>query len=453
MQKQRLKQEIGLKLSPQQIQFLGLLQIPLLSLEKRIEEELESNPALEEQSEGDKSSETGEQNWEKNRSRSSNIEETNREFTHQRELSLQEFLLEQLPMLNLNNLEYSISEFIVGCLDDNGFLSRSLLSITDDLLFKMNLEISEYDLIPILKKIQTLEPIGVGARDLQECLLIQLENKETSTSILDAILLLSKYYSAFSNKNYEKLMRELKLSEEELKAAYKEIEVLNPKPGASFSNEAEGNNYITPDFSLEMQNDELNAVLNNSKVKRLKSSEYYKNMLKNLEDTQGDKEAISFLKDKIEGANWFANALIQREKTLLNTMNCIIKIQMDYFKTGDERTLKPMKLMDIAEQTDLDISTISRVTNSKYIETPYGTFLLKDFFSDAYSKEDGTTISNKVVKSHLKEVVESEDKKKPYSDEEISEKLAEKGYHIARRTVAKYREQLDFPVARLRRML
>ncbi len=453
MQKQRLKQEIGLKLSPQQIQFLGLLQIPLLSLEKRIEEELESNPALEEQSEGDKSSENGEQNWEKNSSKNSHKEETNREFTHQRELSLQEFLLEQLPMLNLNNFEYSISEFIVGCLDDNGFLSRSLLSITDDLLFKMNLEVSEYDLVPILKSIQTLEPVGVGARDLQECLLIQLENKEPSLSITDAILLLSKHYSAFSNKNYEKLMRELKLSEDELKAAYKEIEMLNPKPGASFSNQVEGNNYITPDFSLEIQNDELQVVLNNSKVKRLKSSEYYKNMLKNLEDTKGDKEAISFLKDKIEGANWFANALIQREQTLLNTMNCIVKLQMDYFKTGDERTLKPMKLMDIAEQIDLDVSTISRVTNSKYIETPYGTFLLKDFFSDAYSKEDGTTISNKVVKSHLKEIIEIEDKKKPYSDEELSEKLGEKGYHIARRTVAKYREQLDFPVARLRRTL
>lgn len=453
MQKQRLKQEIGLKLSPQQIQFLGLLQIPLMSLEKRIEEELESNPALEEQSESDTSSENNEQSWEKSNTKSSTKEDTAREFTHQRELSLQEFLLQQLPMLNLNDSEYSISEFLIGCIDDNGFLSRSLLSITDDLLFKLNLEISEYDLAPLLKNIQTLEPVGVGARDLQECLLIQLENKANNTSVAHAIEILTKEYTAFSNKNYEKLGRELELDEDELKAAYKEIASLNPKPGASFSNQEEGNNYITPDFTLEIQNDELKVVLNNSKVKKLKSSEYYKNMLKNLEETKGDKEAISFLKDKIEGASWFANALIQREQTLLNTMNCIVKIQEEYFKSGDERSLKPMKLMDISEKIGLDISTISRVTNSKYIETPYGTFLLKDFFSDAYSKEDGTTISNKVVKSHLKEIIENEDKKKPFSDEELSERLSEKGYHIARRTVAKYREQLDFPVARLRRTL
>jgi len=452
MQKQRLKQEIGLKLSPQQIQFLGLLQIPLMSLEKRIEEELENNPALEE-SESEKPSENNEQSWEKSSSRNTGKEDQSREFSHQRELSLQEFLLQQLPMLNLNDTEYSISEFIIGCLDDNGLLSRSLLSITDDLLFKMNLEISEYELIPLLKNIQTLEPIGVGARDLQECLLIQLENKSPSPSVSDAMDILAKQYSAFSNKNFEKLGRELALSEDQLKAAYKEIATLNPKPGASFSNQEEDNTYITPDFSLEIQDDELKVVLNNSKVKRLKSSEYYKNMLKNLEETKGDNEAILFLKDKIEGANWFANAIIQREQTLLNTMNCIVKLQEDYFKSGDERTLKPMKLMDIAEKIDLDISTISRVTNSKYIETPYGTFLLKDFFSDAYSKEDGTTISTKVVKSHLQEIIEKEDKKKPFSDDELSEKLGEKGYHIARRTVAKYREQLHFPVARLRRML
>lgn len=453
MQKQRLKQEIGLKLSPQQIQFLGLLQIPLLSLEKRIEEELENNPALEEQAENDNAPEPNEQSWEKNSFRNTNKEDSVREFTHQRELSLQEFLLQQLPMLNLNEKEASISEFIIGCLDDNGFLSRSLLSITDDLLFKMNLEISEYELVPLLKNIQTLDPIGVGARDLQECLLIQLENKPATSSATNAIEILTKEYSAFSNKNYEKLGRELNLNQEALKAAYKEIGSLNPKPGASFSTQEEGNNFITPDFSLEVQNDELKVVLNNSKVKKLKSSEYYKNMLKNLEDTKGDNEAILFLKDKIEGANWFANALIQREQTLLNTMNCIVEIQSDYFKSGDERTLKPMKLMDIAEKIDLDISTISRVTNSKYIETPYGTFLLKDFFSDAYSKEDGTTISNKVVKSHLKEIIENEDKKRPFSDEDLSDKLSDKGYHIARRTVAKYREQLDFPVARLRRTL
>jgi RNA polymerase sigma-54 factor len=228
---------------------------------------------------------------------------------------------------------------------------------------------------------------------------------------------------------------------------------LNPKPGASFTNIQEGNSYITPDFILEEENDELSATLSNSKNKKLRSSQYYKKMLQDLEQGKGDKDAILFLKDKIEGAEWFANALIQREQTLLKTMNCILKIQEDFFKTGDNKMLKPMKLMDISEKIGLDISTISRVTNSKYIETPYGTFLLKEFFSDAYSKEDGTVISNKVIKSHLEDILENEDKKKPYSDEELSEKLDEIGFHIARRTVAKYRDQLGVAVAKLRREL
>jgi RNA polymerase sigma-54 factor len=228
---------------------------------------------------------------------------------------------------------------------------------------------------------------------------------------------------------------------------------LNPKPGASFTNIQEGNSYITPDFILEEENDELSATLSNSKSKKLRSSQYYKKMLQDLEQGKGDKDAILFLKDKIEGAEWFANALIQREQTLLKTMNCIVSIQEDFFKTGDNKMLKPMKLMDISEKIGLDISTISRVTNSKYIETPYGTFLLKEFFSDAYSKEDGTVISNKVIKSHLEDILENEDKKKPYSDEELSEKLDEIGFHIARRTVAKYRDQLGVAVAKLRREL
>jgi RNA polymerase sigma-54 factor len=264
---------------------------------------------------------------------------------------------------------------------------------------------------------------------------------------------LTKQYTAFTNKNYEKLIKEFEVDDNQLKEAYKEVEQLNPKPGASFTNTQEGNSYITPDFILEEENDELSAVLSNSKSKKLRSSHYYKKMLHDLEQGKGDKDAILFLKEKIEGAEWFANALIQREQTLLKTMNCILSIQEAFFKTGDNKLLKPMKLMDISEKIDLDISTISRVTNSKYIETPYGTFLLKEFFSDAYSKEDGTVISNKVIKSHLEDILENEDKKKPYSDEELSEKLDEIGFHIARRTVAKYRDQLGVAVARLRREL
>ena len=454
MQKQRLKQEIGLNLSPQQIQFMSLLQIPLLSLEKRIEEELESNPALEEAPAQNDKEENNSEPWESNTNYSNNSrEEKQTVVARERELSLQEFLLQQLPMHSLKEEEKLLAEFIIGCLDDNGFLSRSLFSITDDILFKLNINVSETQLYPLLKIVQKLDPVGVGARDLKECLLLQLESKPASDTINLAKAILTKQYTAFTNKNYEKLIKEFEVDDNQLKEAYKEVEQLNPKPGASFTNTQEGNSYITPDFILEEENDELSAVLSNSKSKKIRSSQYYKKMLHDLEQGKGDKDAILFLKEKIEGAEWFANALIQREQTLLKTMNCILSIQEAFFKTGDNKLLKPMKMMDISEKIDLDISTISRVTNSKYIETPYGTFLLKEFFSDAYSKEDGTVISNKVIKSHLEDILENEDKKKPYSDEELSEKLDEIGFHIARRTVAKYRDQLGVAVARLRREL
>ena len=453
MQKQRLKQEIGLNLSPQQIQFMNLLQIPLMSLEKRIEDELESNPALEETTKEKERNEDAESSWESTRTKNQSTEEKYSTVARERELSLQEFLLQQLPMQSLDDDESVLAQFIIGCLDDNGFLSRSLLSISDDLLFKLNLNISETELIPILKIVQKLDPVGVGARDLKECLLLQLENKTQTESIILAQSVLRNQYTAFANKNYEKLLKEFDVDKNQIRQVYKEVEQLNPKPGSSFTNTQEVNAYITADFLLEADNDELNVVLNNSRSKSLRSSQYYKKMLENLEQEKGDKEAIQFLKEKIEGAEWFANALIQREQTLLKTMNCIVSIQEEFFKTGDEKLLQPMKLMDISEKIDLDISTISRVTNSKYIETPYGTFLLKEFFSDAYSKDDGTVISNKVIKSHLQDFLENENKKKPYSDEELSEKLDELGFHIARRTVAKYRDQLGVAVARLRREL
>jgi len=453
MQKQRLKQEIGLSLSPQQIQFMNLLQIPLMSLGKRIEEELESNPALEEDSNDKDKNEDTESSWENNKNYNQSTEEKYIDIVRERELSLQEFLLQQLPMQNISDDESVLAQFIIGCIDDNGFLSRSLLSISDDLLFKLNLNISEADLMPILKVVQKLDPTGVGARDLKECLLLQLENKAQTKSIKLSQNILQNQYSAFANKNYEKLLQEFEVDENQIRQVYKELEKLNPKPGASFSNTQEINTYITPDFFLENNNDELNVILNNSRSKSLSSSQYYKKMLKDLEQNNNDKEAIKFLKEKIEGAEWFANAIVQREQTLLKTMNCILNIQQDFFKSGDEKLLKPLKLMDIANKINLDISTISRVTNSKYIETPYGTFLLKEFFSDAYSKEDGTTISNKVIKSHLQDILVNENKKKPYSDEQLSEKLDELGFHIARRTVAKYRDQLGFAVARLRREL
>jgi len=453
MQKQRLKQEIGFNLSPQQIQFMNLLQIPLMSLEKRIEDELESNPALEETTQDKEKNEDTESSWESTRAHNQNTEEKYSTVARERELSLQEFLLQQLPMQSLDDDESVLAQFIIGCLDDNGFLSRSLVSISDDLLFKFNLNIVEADLMPILTIVQKLDPVGVGARNLKECLLLQLENKTQTNSIKLAQSMLRHQYTAFVNKNYEKLLKEFEVDENQIRQVYREIEQLNPKPGSSFANTQEVNAYITADFLLEADNDQLDVILNNSRSKSLRSSQYYKKMLENMEQEKGDKEAIQFLKEKIEGAEWFANALKQREQTLLKTMKCIISIQEEFFKTGDKKLLQPMKLMDISEKIDLDISTISRVTNSKYIETPYGTFLLKEFFSDAYSKEDGTVISNKVIKSHLQDILENENKKKPYSDEELSEKLDELGFHIARRTVAKYRDQLGVAIARLRREL
>ncbi len=448
MQKQRLKQKQSLQLSPKQIQFLSLLQIPVMSLQKRIENELESNPALEESNEDEESED---EVWEKS-SYSKGSEEKTKPVIEERELSLQEHLLIQLPLLNLNEEEYFLSEFVIGCLDDNGFLIRSMYAISDDLLFKQNITIDENTLLSILKTVQSLEPIGVGARDLKECLILQLKDKEKSESTTLAIEILENHYTAFTSKNFEKLLIKYSVSEEILKLVYQEVTKLNPKPGASFANREEGISFITPDFLLTIQDEELQLQLNNANKKLLKTSAYYKNMLADLKNGK-DKEAIAFLQQKIENADWFTQALQQREHTLLSTMSCILELQNDFFITGDEKQLHPMKLLDVAQKVNLDVSTISRVTNSKYIDTPFGTFLLKEFFSESYSKEDGTTVSTKVIKTSVKEIIETEDKKSPLTDEQISHKLEEEGYHVARRTVAKYRGQLNFSTAKLRREL
>jgi len=445
MQKQRLQQNQQLKLSPQQIQFLSLLQIPIVSLEKRIEEELEDNPALEEDEKLE------EEAWDEEYSyRPQQKKEDNRPVIAEREETLQEFLLKQLPLQNLNENESFLATFLIGSLDSNGFLSRDLYAISDDLLFKHNIQISEENLFTILKMIQSLDPAGVGAQDLKDCLLLQLNRKKENPNVILAKKVLKKNYQAFSTKNYSKIQRELNCDEDSLRLAIQEIGKLNPKPGGSFANTAEGTAYITTDFILKNIDGELQLQLNGKHKRKLGPSKHYQQMLKELSN---DEEASIFLKKKLESAQWFATALKERENTLLNTMNCILELQEAFFKSGDLKELKPMKLMDIAQKIKLDISTISRVTNSKYIETPFGTFLLKEFFSEAYSKEDGSSVSNKVVKSHLTDLLETEDKKDPYTDEYIAEKLGEKGYHIARRTVAKYREQLGFAKARLRKIL
>ncbi len=445
MDKQRLQQNQQLKLSPKQIQFLGLLQTPLTSLESRIEEELEKNPALEEEivDEEESDFQTEYQYYKRN----------NPDYSPppipDKEESLYEALLKQLLLLNLEEREYDLARYLIGCLDDNGFLTRDLYIIENDLLLNQDIEVSEKELERILQKIQTLEPFGVGAKSMQECLVLQLKAKEKTKSIQLAIDVLQNYYDPFSKKNFDAIFRKSEINKFQLKQVYLEVEKLNPNPGSAFSNSTEMTNYILPDFSINYIDGKLNLKLNKSNNRQVFVNKSYEKMLTETKD----KQAKDFIKQKIESAIWFADAIKQRENTLHNVMSAIINFQHDYFISGDEKDLKPMKLMDIAQIVSMDISTISRVSNSKYVETSFGTFLLKELFSEAYHKEDGTVISTKEIKEKLKEILESEDKKQPLNDEKLAELLGKQEYHIARRTVAKYREQLHIPVARLRRTL
>ena len=443
--KQRLQQNQKLKLSPKQIQFLGLLQIPITSLEHRTEEELEKNPALEEEiAEEEEEGFQQEYNFQKR---------YNLDFTlppiPEKEQTLYDSLINQILLLSLAEREYNLAKYLIGCLDDNGFLTRDLHIIESDVLLNQDIEASEKELEQILVKIQTLEPIGVGAINLQECLIIQLKAKEQTKEIKRAIEVLTNYYTPFSKKNFEAILRESDMSESMLKKVYVEVEKLNLNPGGAFSNSTEITTYILPDFSVSYQDRELNLKLNKSNNRQVFVNKRYEKML--IESK--DKETTDFLKQKIESANWFADAIKQRENTLHNVISAILDFQKEYFISGDEKDLKPMKLMDIAEVVQMDISTISRVSNSKYVETFFGTFLLKELFSEAYRRDDGTEISTKEIKSKLQEIIEIEDKKRSLTDEQLSELLGQEEYHIARRTVAKYREQLKIPVARLRRTL
>ena len=445
MNKQRLQQNQQLKLSPKQIQFLGLLQTPLTSLESRIEEELEKNPALEEEivDEEESDFQTEYQYYKRN----------NPDYSPppipDKEESLYEALLKQLLLLNLEEREYDLARYLIGCLDDNGFLTRDLYIIENDLLLNQDIEVSEKELERILQKIQTLEPFGVGSKSMQECLVLQLKAKEKTKSIQLAIDVLQNYYEPFSKKNFDAIFRKSEINKFQLKQVYIEVEKLNPNPGSAFSNSTEMTNYILPDFSINYIDGKLNLKLNKSNNRQVFVNKSYEKMLTETKD----KQAKDFIKQKIESAIWFADAIKQRENTLHNVMSAIINFQHDYFISGDEKDLNPMKLMDIAQIVSMDISTISRVSNSKYVETSFGTFLLKELFSEAYHKEDGTVISTKEIKEKLKEILESEDKKQPLNDEKLAELLGKQEYHIARRTVAKYREQLHIPVARLRRTL
>jgi RNA polymerase sigma-54 factor len=439
MSKQRLQQKQYQSLSPQQIQFLGLLQIPIVALEKRIEEELEENPALEEEEQEELSLE--EKSF-------PNYNSTDFEYQiEDKSENLSEYLNQQLIALEITKEQQFLVQYLISSLDNNGFLNRDLHSISSDLLINNNLDINEYELSDTLTILQQLEPFGVGAKSLQECLLIQLRILYPEKKLEQKII--SDYYKPFSNKNFEHLSKHLEVNLGSIKNAYKTIESLNPIPGNGFSKNATSIAYVYPDFTVSIIDGKLETKLNKSNVKPIKLSKYYQAMLKETKDIETKK----FLQEKVEKATWFKGAIQKRNDTLKNVFTAILNIQEAYFISGNEKDLKPMKLADVAQVVNMDISTISRVSNSKYVATHFGTFKLKELFSEAYRKDNGELISTKEIKSKLQEIIETENKINPLSDEKLSKLLGKDEYHIARRTVAKYRENLGIQTAKLRREL
>lgn len=482
-QKLSLQQKLLQKLSPQQIQVIKLLEIPTLQLEQRIKKELEENPVLELESENPDEEDQNDLRDDEPVKDEDNEEFSFEDYYDEEEdnipsyklntnnyskddkyvdipfsvgTTFHEYLIEQLGELDLTEEKRQLAEYIVGNIDDDGYLRRDLLSISDDLAFNMNIEVSEEELKELLDQIQEFDPPGVGARDLRECLLIQLKRKHGGEPDVPLIIV-RDYFEEFTRKHYAKIQAKLNLSDDELKAAIDQILKLNPKPGSSYSNPLnKSNQHIVPDFILENIDGELHLTLNQRNVPDLKINETYLSMLHALGKSQknkSQKEAMHFVKQKLDSAKWFIDAIQQRQTTLLLTMSEIINFQREYFQDGDETKLKPMILKDIAERTKLDISTISRVSNSKYIQTHFGIFPVKYFFSEGMQKDDGEEVSTREIKKILQDCIDNEDKRKPLTDDKLARILKEKGYNIARRTVAKYREQLGIPVARLRKEL
>ena len=486
MLKQRLSQKLLQKLSPQQIQMIKLLEIPTMQLEQRIKKELEENPVLEE---GEETSETSEQEGleeEYNTEKDSDQEEfslddylndedvpsyrlatKNYSRDDKREdipfsmgTSFHEHLESQLGLRDLTEYQKMLAQYILGNIDEDGYLRRKLNAIADDLAFSMNIITDEDELHEILKVIQDFEPIGVGARDLQECLLLQIEARDQEVpEVALGRKILKYYFDEFTKKHYDKIITRLNIKEEELKTALDEILKLNPKPGSSFSDPQNKTvQHIIPDFILDNQEAELQLSLNARNVPELRISQTYSDMLQTYKASRSSasreqKDAVTFVKQKLDSAKWFIDAIRQRQNTLMLTMHAIINYQSKYFIEGDEKSLRPMILKNIADITGLDISTISRVANSKYIQTHFGIFPLKYFFSEGLQTDSGEEVSTREIKKILEECIGSEDKHKPVTDEKLAEILQEKGYQIARRTVAKYREQLNIPVARMRKEL
>ena len=476
--KQYLKLKLNQKLSPQQIQLMKLIQLPTIDFEQNIQRELEENPALEieenrnENIDEDYSNSNDEKlsdnedinideylNYDDTPSYklnySSNNENEKNEIPFASGTSFTEYLTNQLNTIKLDNKEKKIAEFLVGSIDNSGYIRQELNEIVDDLAFTQNLDVSIEKLKNILSIVQQLDPPGVGAQSLKDCLIIQLKRKAVNDDIELAIDILEHSFEHFSKKHFNKLIAKYNISEERLKAVIKEVEKLNPKPGNSYSNTNKPIEHIIPDFKIEIDNNNLLLTLNNRNSPILKISKEYDEMLKGYKldknKTKSQKDAVQFIKQKLDSAKWFIDAVKQRQETLYVTMSAIMEYQKEYFITGDEKNMKPMILKDIAEKIEMDISTISRVANSKYVDTPYGTKLLKEFFSESMTTQSGEEISTIEIKKILQTIIENENKKFPETDEKLVKLLVNKGYKIARRTVAKYREQLNIPVARLRK--
>jgi RNA polymerase sigma-54 factor len=482
--KQTFSLKLQQKLSPQQIQLMKLLQLPTVALEQRIKEEIESNPALDE----GKEEEDELDNEQEDDFGRDEISDSEKEFDFDAYISddtpsyklnisnqskddeekqiplsggatFQELLEAQLTLFNLEDDDHTIALHLIGSLDESGYLRRDIESIVDDLAFTQNVITEAEHIEKILIIIQHFDPPGVGARSLQECLLLQIKKKNDHSLIFrNAIEILEIYFDEFSKKHYSKIIDKLNISEDDLKITIEEILKLNPKPGNSLSDSSKVVQHIVPDFNLTIEDDEIQLSLNGRNTPELKVSRTYNDMMEGYKvqkekPSKSQKDALMFVKQKLDSAKWFIDAIKQRQHTLITTMQAIVRHQKDYFLEGDETLLNPMILKDIAEEVDLDISTISRVVNSKYVQTPYGTFLLKTFFSESLSTDSGEEVSTREVKKILQEAVDEEDKKKPLTDEKLSRLLNDKSYNIARRTIAKYREQLNIPVARLRKEL
>lgn len=496
MSSQRLTQTQKMlqKLSPQQILLMKLLQIPTMELSSRIKEEIEENPALEEEFNDsdtdtdadidsdintDANDDTDFDDYDplsdfddylqdddddaaayKLRTNNYSPDDEHYETPISNEESFQDILIQQLGYRKLDEKKYKIGTYIIGNLDDSGYLSRPISGITDDLLFTQNLDVSEEEVREVLHIIQDFDPAGVGATNLQECLLIQLrrlqdENDDDDIDYTLPIIIIEQYFNEFTKKHYDKIVRKSGISERQFRVALKEILKLNPKPGGTVGG-SQRSNYVIPDFMIYNNCGKLELTLNSRNAPELHVNKDYVEMLNDFakqKNNKSNKEAINFVKNKIESAKWFIEAVKQRHNTLYVTMEAIMNYQKEYFLTGDETKLKPMILKDISEKVGLDISTISRVANSKYVQTAYGTFSLKSFFSESLTNDDGEEVSTREIKKILMDCIEQEDKSKPLTDDVLTQILKEKGYNIARRTIAKYREQLDIPVARLRKEL